>query len=179
MVMKSKISANTHRNANISDTAILQTNVNRMVLRTELETTRTAFHDFLLAISDEKWRQKSPVCDWTMAEVALHITWSLEQLPQEISSAKRGEGMFNSPKSFDWLTNKLSYWMIRWMARKVTPEVIRRRYDAAMSVVLRTLDEVNESDWMLGASFYGHGFYSVADLFHTPSEHFIEHSVIK
>jgi hypothetical protein len=111
-----------------------------------------------------------------MAEVAVHLTWALEQLPQEIVSARRGQGMFNSPKSLDWLADQLSFWMIRWMARKATPEEIGRRYDTAMAVVLRTLDEVKDSDWTLGASFYGHGFYSIADLFHTPAEHFNEHA---
>jgi hypothetical protein len=176
MVMTSTTTDNIHRRTGTAETAQPQASVDRAALRAELEVTRTAFHTFLNALSADRWHQKSPSSAWTMAEVAVHLTWALEQLPQEIASARRGQGMFNSPKSLNWLFDSLSYWMIRWMARKATPEMISRRYDAAMAAVLRTLDEVKESDWALGASFYGHGFYSIADLFHTPAEHLVEHT---
>jgi hypothetical protein len=75
--------------------------------------------------------------------------------------------MFNFPK---WLADRLSYWLTRWTARNATPEQVVRQYDAAMVAVIRALDEVKESDWALGAEFYGHGFYTIADLFHTPAQ---------
>ncbi len=176
MVITNKTSDNALRHTETAETAQAQTIVDRAALRAELEATRTNFHVFLNALSAEQWHQKSPNSAWTMAEVAVHLTWALEQLPQEIASARRGQGMFNSPKSLDWLADMVSYWIIRWLARKATPEVISRRYDTAMAAVLCTLDEVKESDWALGASFYGHGFYSIADLFRTPAEHFAEHT---
>lgn len=151
--------------------------LDRAALRAELEATGAAFRTLLRSLSTEQWGQKSPTSDWTVAEVAVHLTWALEQLPKEIDSARRGKGMFNSPKSLERLADSLSYWTTRWMARKATPEAISRRYDAAMTAVLCTLDEVKVSDWALGAQFYGHGFYSIADLFHTPAEHFAEHTV--
>lgn len=176
MVVTSKTSDHTHRQIDFAETEQSQASVDRSALRAELEVTRTAFNAFLNALSADQWHQKSSSSAWTMAEVAVHLTWSLEQLPQEIASARRGQGMFNSPKSLDLLSDLFSYWIIRWMARKATPEAIRIRYDAAMSVVLSTLNDVKESDWALGASFYGHGFYSIADLFHTPAEHLAEHT---
>jgi hypothetical protein len=42
--------------------------------------------------------------------------------------------------------------------------------------VLATLDAVAESDWGLGANFYGHGFYTIEGLFHTPAQHIAEHT---
>ncbi len=81
--------------------------------------------------------------------------------------------MFNIPK---YLADPLSYWMTCWNARNATPEAIGRRYDAAMAAVVRTLDGVNESEWALGAQFYGHGVYTIADLFHTPADHLAEHA---
>lgn len=146
----------------------------REAIRAELEATRIAFHGLLRSLSNDQWRQKSPASAWTMAEVADHLTWALEQLPKEVASARRGKGMFNYPK---YLANPLSYWITRWEARKATPESIGRRYNSAMAAVVRTLDEVKESEWVLGAEFYGHGFYTIADLFHTPAEHFAEHTV--
>lgn len=148
----------------------------RAAMQAELEATGVAFRKLLHSLSAEQWRQKSPTSDWTVAEVAVHLTWALEQLPKEVASARRGKGMFNSPKSLAWLADAVSYWLTYWLARKATPEAISHRYAAAMTAVLHTLDEVQESDWALGAPFYGHGFYSIADLFHTPAEHFAEHT---
>jgi hypothetical protein len=150
--------------------------VDRAALWAELEATRTAFLAFLDALSPGQWREKSPSSAWTQGEVALHLTWALEQLPQEVASARRGRGMFNSPKQLDGLADALSYWYTRWLARKATPASIALRYDAAMTAVLHSLDEVKDSDWALGAPFYGHGFYSIEDLFHTPAEHLAEHT---
>lgn len=149
-------------------------NDERQTMRAELEATRTAFLAFLDSLSEDQWHQKSLDSAWTVGEVMVHLLWALEQLPKEVASARRGKGMFNMPKM---LADPLSYWYTRWMARSATPESISRRYNAAMTAVLRTLDNVKESDLTLGAPFYGHGFYTIADLFHTPAEHFAEHTL--
>jgi hypothetical protein len=107
----------------------------------------------------------------------VHLTWALEQLPKEVASARLGKGMFNLPKPLEPLGDPLNYWLVRWIARKATPESIAHRYNVAMDAVIRTLAEVKESDWALGANFYGEGFYSIAELFHTPAEHLAEHTV--
>lgn len=150
-----------------------QLQADRETIRVELEATCTAFRTLIRSFSAAQWRQKSPGSGWTVAEVAVHLTWALEQLPKEVASAQRGKGMFNFPK---YLADPLMYWYTRWMARNATPESIGRRYEVAMASVIRTLDQVNESDWKLGAPFFGHGFYTIADLFHTPAEHFAEHT---
>lgn len=146
----------------------------RAAIRKELETTRIKFKTLLQSCDESRWHRKSPTSDWTTGEIMVHITWALEQLPQEIASAKRGKGMFNMPS---WLADPLSYWFTRWMARKATPKSVVHRYDAAMDAVLRTLDNVEDGDWGLGAPFYGHGFYTITALFHTPAEHLAEHAV--
>ena len=56
------------------------------------------------------------------------------------------------------------------------PAALVRRYDAAMDATLAALATVPDSDWGLGARFYGHGFYTVADLFATPGQHLAEHT---
>lgn len=172
-VTTTKAIDNIHLSNGITQAVQTEVSVDRAALRAELEATRTAFQAFLSTLTADQWRQKSPRCAWTMAEVTLHLTWALEQLPQEIASARRGKGMFNFPK---WLGEPLSYWYTRWLARNVTPETLGQRYDAAMTAVLQTLDKVQEHEWKLGAPFYGHGFYTIAALFHTPAAHLAEHT---
>ncbi len=108
-----------------------------------------------------------------MAEVFVHLTWALEQLPREVESARRGKGMFNMPKR---LSDFFSYWYIRWTARSAKREPVGRRYDAAIAASLRALDGVKDDEWALGADFYGHGFHTIADLFRVPGQHITEHT---
>jgi hypothetical protein len=145
----------------------------RAKLRADLEATRATFHRLLDAAAGERWHAPSGTGAWTVGEVLVHLTWALEYLPQEVESARQGRGMFNLPQ---WLADPASFWIIRRQARKSDPQSLRRRYDAAMDAVLAALDQVPDSDWGLGARFYGHGFYTVADLFATPGEHLVEHT---
>lgn len=147
--------------------------IDRAALRSALEEHRDAFLALVDAIPDERWNEKSPTCAWTIGEVLVHLTWAVEQLPQEVVSARRGKGMFNYPSV---VAAPLSYWYTRWMARNASRESIRNRYRAAISAALIALDDVPDSDWTKGARFYGERFYSVADLFKTPSQHFASHT---
>lgn len=142
-------------------------------LRARLEETRTAFHRLLDSSTGDRWREKSPTSAWTYGEVLVHLTGALEYLPAEIVSARKGKGMFNLPK---WLADPGSYWLTRWEARAADPQSVRRRYDAAMDAVIAAIATVPDADWHLGAQFYGEGFYTVADLFDTPSRHLAEHA---
>jgi hypothetical protein len=162
-----------HMSVAIQQSLPSQSRVDRESIRSDLEATRIAFHELLDSIPDEGWRQKVPGGGWTSVEVLVHLTWALEQLPREIESARRGKGMFNYPRG---LRDPLSYWYTRWIARNATRDSISRRYDAAMGAVLRALDEVPDTDWSLGAPFYGEGFYTVEGLLRGPSEHLKEHA---
>lgn len=157
----------------VAPTVPTQVIPDRTMLRAQLEATRTAFHKLLDATSGARWQAKSPTSSWTFGEVLVHLTFALEYLPEEVASARRGKGMFNMPK---WIADPASYWLIRWQARKGDPETLRRRYDAAMDATVAALDTVPDSDWGLGAPFYGHGLYTVADLFATPIQHLTEHT---
>jgi hypothetical protein len=108
-----------------------------------------------------------------MGEVFVHLTWALEYLPAEVQKARQGKGMFNMPKG---LSDTMSYWYIRWIARQATPEILALRYDQAMDASLRKLADISENDWKLGANFYGEGFHSVEDLFRVPAQHLEEHT---
>jgi hypothetical protein len=141
-------------------------------LREELEATRAEFHAQLARVPEAGWRTKSATTDWTMGELFAHLTWAVEYLPKEVQSARQGKGMFNMPK---WLADPLSYWYICRMGRRETRESLGRRYDAGMDAVVALLETIPEGDWERGADFYGEGFHSVEELFHTPAQHLREH----
>ncbi len=145
----------------------------RAAILAELEATRVKFHQLANSVSNAEWHQKSPTSDWTLGEILVHLTWSLEYLPREVSRGLRGKGMFNMPK---FVADPMSFLYIRWLARKATRESILRRYDAAMAAVVALVDNIVDEDWAKGAKFYGEGFYTIEDLFHTPADHLKEHS---
>jgi DinB superfamily len=154
-------------------TSTASSTTDRVALRVGLEATRAAFLDLVDRVAGKRWHQKSPATAWTVAEVLVHLTWALEYLPQEVTRARRGEGMFNFPK---WVADPFSYWYIRLTARNSTPESIRQRYSAAIDAAIRALEQVPDSDWERGANFYGEGFHTVADLFQAPARHLAEHT---
>ena len=145
----------------------------RAAIRAELEATRDAFLRLVDSLSDADWHRKSPSSDWTLGEILVHLTWSLEYLPREVACALQGKGMFNMPKA---VADPLSLFYMRWLAHKANKGSIVRRYDAAMEGVMEALNDISDEDWTKGANFYGEGFYSIEDLFHTPADHFKEHS---
>jgi hypothetical protein len=151
----------------------LETDGRIVALRAELEETRAAFHALLVAVARTRWQEKCVSSEWTIGEMCLHLTWALEQLPQEVQAARRGQGMFNYPKR---VGETLSYWYVRWLARSVTPDSVALRYDKAMDATIQMLDTLPEDAWPLGADFYGEGFHSVEDLLHGPARHFAEHT---
>ena len=145
----------------------------REALRAELQAAQLDVQRWLNTLTDDQWGQKSAASAWTVAEVFDHLTFALENLPAEVASAKRGRGMFNYPKV---LADPFSYWSTRWSARQATRLAIGRRYEAAMSAALEALEGVEDGEWAHGAQFYGEGYYSLADLFHTPAQHLAEHT---
>jgi hypothetical protein len=142
-------------------------------LRSDLEATRRAFRDLAGGLPEARWASRAPGSKWTGKQLLHHVTWALEQLPKEVENAKREKGLFNCPK---FLADNGSYWLVRWEARNETRETIVARYEAAIGRAIASLQTVSGGEWKRGARFYGEGFYTVADLFHTPAQHLEEHS---
>lgn len=155
------------------DRELVQSNPRVAAIRAALEAARATFHALILSSGKSQWQQKSPSSAWTIGEVFVHLTWSLEYLPKEVESALRGKGMFNAP---GWLGDPLSYWYGRWAARSATPEAVIQRYDRAMDAAIQLLDTIKDDEWSRGADFYGEGFHSVEDLFYSPARHLKEHT---
>ncbi len=144
----------------------------RASLRDNIAAARDSFRRLTEGLGDEAWRGRSEGSRWTGKQLLHHVTWAVEQLPREVESAARGRGMFNYPK---FLADPCSYWLVKWEARPATRESLLVRYDSAVERVLETLEQVS-GGWDRGARFYGEGFYSISDLFRTPSTHLLEHT---
>ncbi|MGE0599481.1 MAG: DinB family protein [Dehalococcoidia bacterium] len=156
-----------------SETIRIESTERREALRNEIERTRQRFHAVAEQLAEGGWRSKPKNSGWTAGQHLVHLAWALGQLPKEVESARKGKGMFNLPK---WIADPASYWYCKWSARKATPESVVSAYDAAIDATLHALNLVKESEWELGADFYGEGFKSIADLFREPSRHFAQHT---
>lgn len=145
----------------------------RTAICAELETVQAAFHQMVNSLSEADWYRKSPNSDWTLGEILVHLTWSLEYLPREVAHALQGKGMLNIPKA---IADPFSLFYMRWLARRANKASVVQRYDAAMAAVKTALVNIRDEDWAKGANFYAEGFYTIEALFHTPTDHFKEHS---
>ena len=144
----------------------------REELRAELAATRAAFHDLLAGLSDTDWRRATGNPAWSVGHLLHHFVWSLELLPSEVASARRGKGMFNLPP---YLRDPLNSAVTRFGARRQSLGTVARRYDAAYAAALRTLDGVRDDEWRQGAQFWGEGFIDIEGLFRSHTQHFAEH----
>lgn len=149
--------------------------VDRPALAAEIEATRAAFRALVVDLPEERWSRRALGSKWNGCQLLEHITWSLEQLPKEVESAKQGKGMFNFPRK---IAETGSYWMVKWSARNATRDGLLARYEGTVARLLESLERVQADEWSRGARFYGERFYSVEDLFHTPAEHFREHAAL-
>ncbi len=133
---------------------------------------RAAAERLFSCVSDADWRRHSANPGWTVGEVLTHLTWSLEQVPREVESARRGRGMYNLPRL---VRDPLSTVVTRMLARRYTLRRLARQYDAAYAAALHTLDGVGDDEWRRGASFYGEGFRDIEALFREQARHLEEH----
>jgi hypothetical protein len=69
----------------------------RTSICTELEARRAAFHRLVNSLSEANWHRKTSSSDWTLREILVLLSWSLEYLPREVAQPLRGKEMFNMP----------------------------------------------------------------------------------
>ena len=144
----------------------------REALRAELAATRAAFHELLAGLADADWRRRTANPAWTVGHLLHHLTWSLEMLPREVASARRGQGMYNFPPA---VRDRLSATITRLGASRQSLRSVARRYDDAYAAALRALETVRDDEWGRGAPFWGEGFIDIAGLFRAQALHLAEH----
>jgi hypothetical protein len=142
-------------------------------VQADLAATRVAVQQIFAGMSDADWRRRSANPAWTIGEVLAHLTWSLEQVPREVESARRGRGMYNLPA---FLLGPLNVLVVRRYARRYTRQTLALQYEAAYAAALRALEGVKDNEWRLGAPFYGEGFKDIETLFRAQARHVAEHA---
>jgi uncharacterized protein (TIGR03083 family) len=144
----------------------------RQAIRQRLVAARQGFHALVDALTNDDLRLRSGNPAWTVRAVLTHLVWSLELLPREVASAKRGRGMFNFPPL---VRDLLNAWLTRAAARGQTLERLRRRYDTAFDAALTTFDGLSDNELHLGARFWSEGFRTIGALYAAQADHLAEH----
>jgi DinB superfamily len=150
-----------------------QSGSQRQTIRAHLTAARAGFHALLDGLTDADLRRPSGNPAWTVRAVLTHLVWSLELLPREVASARKGRGMYNFPPI---LRDGLNAWATRLAARGRTIETLRQRYDAAYSAALALLDGLGDDELQLGARFWSEGFRDIAGLYAAQVDHLAEHA---
>jgi DinB superfamily len=144
----------------------------RHAIREQLATTHAGFDALLHGLTDDDLRHPSGNPAWTVGAVLTHLVLSLELLPREVASARKGKGMFNMPPL---LRDVLNAWATRLAARGQTLDRLRQRYDAAYAAALATLDVIRDDEFQFGAQFWSEGFRDIAGLYAGQVDHLAEH----
>lgn len=145
----------------------------REALRSNLEATRTAFHELLESIPPEAWQRKGASTAWKVREIAFHLAHDMEFVPKLVEQAKAGKNFLNMPA---FIGGKVNYLLTRFLARKETPESLAKKYDAYFEEALATLDKIQDDEWQRGAEFFGEGYWTVETIFKNIPRHFQEHA---
>ena len=64
--------------------------LDRMVLRRQLEETRSAFHAVVESLTDADWHRKTTSTAWTIGEVLTHLTYTHAHTPETIEHVRQG-----------------------------------------------------------------------------------------
>lgn len=142
-------------------------------LRRQLLATQAAFHVLLHELSEADLGRQSGNPAWSVRAILTHLVWSLELLPCEVASARKGRGMYNFPPI---VRDLLNAWLTRLAARGQTLDSLRHRYDTAFVSAMTTLDSVADDELHLGAQFWSEGFRDIAALYTGQIDHLAEHS---
>lgn len=153
-------------------------------LRIEIEETRRSFHQLLERIPDEALGLPSGNPAWTIGEELYHMSIAPRMLGTDVKMILNQNWFYRLipaiiPKSlFDWLNKNLT----KFGARNLTREFIAAEYDKAHSATLKSLDEINEEDFMKKLNYPDwdpllSGEVTLERLFHYVKLHFEVHAV--
>jgi len=150
-------------------------------LRTELETTRHAFHALLASLAPADWDRPSHNPAWTIGEVFWHMTSYLFVIPQQLIWLQTNTFPDPFTESADEL-NAGNEQQTREEARGQTFTSIAQAYEAGHAATLAALDSVRDDQWQhgvrlpdMGPTFSGE-YRTIEALFRYHGRHFAEHA---
>ena len=148
----------------------------RIVLRRQLEETRSALHDVVEQLSDADWHRKTSSTAWTIGEVLAHLTYTLAHTPEAIEHVRQGKNYLNPPSFLNWLGHLINRRLAQQSARSQTRASILAWYDKAYTAMLATVEGIGDDEWGRGAHCFGAGYKTVLDLCQMLPSHFQEHA---
>lgn len=158
-------------------------------IRSELESTRSAFHALLASLSEEDFDRQSLNPGWTNGEILAHMLFGFIILNALLPMARIwGRLPGNSSKPFTWLLNASTRpfnWFnalgARMQGKVFTYERIENFYDNVYVSLLRKVDSVREDEWQRGMYYPTRWdsnfdeFMTLEKLFYYPVIHFNFH----
>jgi hypothetical protein len=148
----------------------------RTDLRRQLEETRSAFHTVVESLTDADWHRKTSSTAWTVGEVLTHLADALAGTPEAIEHVRLGKNYLNPPSFLSWLGPLINRRLVKQSARSQTRVSILARYDKAHTVMVATVEGIQDDEWGRGAHCFGAGYKTILDLCQTLPSHFQEHA---
>jgi hypothetical protein len=142
----------------------------RAALKSELESTRAAYHRLLDSLSEDDWKKKSANPAWSVGQLMWHLGFGMEFFPRAIEYCRKGKGP--NPPAF--LIGIGNVFLTRFGSRGANPKSAREKYDAAHAQLVAALDTIRDDEWSKSARVYGDD-YTIASLFPEATKHFREH----
>jgi hypothetical protein len=146
-------------------------------LRDELESTRQAFHNLLVDVSESDFDKPSLNPEWTIGEMLYHMSLAPRGLPLDVRLIRHLKWV---PKLPTGPFNRLNIYFTRRGARNATKESLGETYDKAHAETMKALESVKGDDWDLGVQYPDwdpmlSGYVTLEVLFHYIKRHFDSH----
>lgn len=147
-------------------------------VRSQLEDTRTAFHDLLNSLTSEDLKKPSRNPAWSIGEVLYHMSFAPRNLPLDVWMIRHLRWV---PKIPAGPFNRINTTLTRQGGRSASKAGIASAYDEAHQRTLKALDSVKNDEWQKGAEYPDwdpmlSGFVTLERLFEYINLHFTAHA---
>lgn len=139
----------------------------------EWNTMRSEYHELVASIPPAAFKRPSIDTQWSVGEILVHMIQTLEIMPRGIEAVRRGKDFLNLPITLVGATN---YFLVKMIARNITPQALLARYDRAFNAATQAWDRVRDDEWSKGARLFGEGYKTLLDYYMHGFIHFKEHA---
>jgi hypothetical protein len=147
--------------------------VDRAEIRSQWYAMRSEYHELVKSIPPAALKRASVDTRWSIAEILTHMILSIDLIPREIQSIRKGKDFLNLPGA---MVAPANFAMVKLRTGNATPENILTRYDRAFEAALQVWEGVAEDEWSKGAQLFGEGYRTIVDIYAVGITHFHEHA---